>query len=99
LTIQAILFRQSGGFAGLVRGCEVTLEEIGSIDRRALDWLATAHAATPTLNPGTRDQIVYELRVTTDAGLRQFEFDEFSVPEDLADLVERLVKQSHPIPL
>ena len=100
MEIRKIRFRQSGGFAGLVRGCEVAPEDLAAAERRALDSHARAKGAgaTPASTPGARDLVVYEIELTTDAGERRIEFDEMSVPEDLGALVERLVKRSRPMP-
>jgi hypothetical protein len=98
--IRKIRFRQSGGFAGLVRGCEVAPEDVGAADRRALEGHAQGtSAATSAGASGTRDQVVYEVELETDAGNARLEFDEMSLPEDLAPLVDRLVKRSRPMPV
>ena len=96
--IRKIRFRQSGGFAGLVRGCEVAPEDLGAADRRALEGHAQdKSAAAPSGSSRARDMAVYEIELETDAGVRRFEFDEMSVPENLAALVERLKKSSRPM--
>lgn len=100
MKIHKIHFRQSGGFAGLVRGCEVAPEDVGAADRRALEGHAQGGgAALPAGASGTRDHVVYEVELETDAGKTRLAFDETSVPEDLAPLVDRLVKRSRPVRL
>jgi hypothetical protein len=96
--IRKIRFRQSGGFAGLVRGCDVAPDDLGAADRRALEGHAQGtRAAAPAGPSPARDLAVYEIELETDAGVRRLEFDEMNVPDDLAALVERLVKGSKPM--
>jgi hypothetical protein len=97
MQIRQVRFRQSGGFAGLVRGCEVAGEEIGVADRRALERHVAARSTAPAKPTGARDLIVYELEVETDAGEVRLEFDEAGAPEDLAALVDDLVARSRPV--
>jgi hypothetical protein len=96
--MRKIRFRQSGGFGGLVRGCEVAAEGLGASDRRALEGHAQAKGAGARApSSPARDLIVYEIEVDTETGVRRLEFDEMSVPADLAALVERLSKDSRPM--
>ena len=99
MKIRTLRFRQSGGFAGLVRGCEAAPGELADAERRALERYAqerTAGAA-PARNSGARDLIVYEIEIETDSGAARLAFDESSVPEDLVSLVERLQTRSRPM--
>jgi hypothetical protein len=99
MQIKNIQFRQSGGFAGLVRGAEVSADEgISETERRALERHAQGTRATPA--PGAaraRDLVMYELTLETDAGPVRLEFDEMSVPDDLTALVEELARRAKPV--
>ena len=98
MKIRKIRFRQSGGFAGLVRGCDVAPEALRAAERRSLEGHAQAKsAAAPAGASPARDLAVYEIEIETDAGVRRLEFDEMNIPKDLAALVERLVKGSKPM--
>ena len=97
MAIRKIRFRQSGGFAGLVRGCDVEFNVLDVADRTALERHARS-GQTPVAPSQARDQIVYEIDIETDAGVRRLEFDEASVPKDLAPLVQTLAKRSKPMP-
>ena len=97
LAISKIRFRQSGGFAGLVRGCDVEFDALDVADRAALERHARS-GSTKGAPSEARDQIVYEIDMETDAGVRRLEFDEASVPKDLAPLVQALAKRSKPMP-
>jgi len=96
LAIHKIRFRQSGGFAGLVRGCDVEFNELDVAFRTALERHAGS-GPTPVAPSKARDQIVYEIEMETDAGVRRLEFDEASVPKDLAPLVQALAERSKPM--
>jgi hypothetical protein len=97
MPIKNIQFRQSGGFAGLVKGSEVSSDEISVAQRRALERHAQgSRAASPAGASRARDMVVYELDLDTDAGHVRLEFDEASVPDDLAPLVEELAKRARP---
>jgi hypothetical protein len=100
MKITKIRFRQSGGFAGLVRGCEAAPEDLRAADRRALEGRAhdMSAVAAPAGASRARDLAVYEIALETDEGEKRLEFDEMSVPEDLAAPVEWLVKRSRPTP-
>lgn len=100
MTIRTLRFRQSGGFAGLVRGCEAAPGELADAECQALERHAQDKAgdSTPAGSPGARDLIVYEIELESDSGAARLAFDEQSVPEDLAALVERLQMRSRPMP-
>lgn len=85
-------FRLSGGFAGLVRGTDVTGGELSPAERRGLE--AHARKSPVSRDAGARDAQVYELEVTTAEGEWRLEFDDTTLPDDLADLVERLSARS-----
>ena len=96
MAIHKIRFRQSGGFAGLVRGCDVEFNVLDVASRAALEHHAQS-GPTPVAPSKARDHIVYEIEMETDAGVRRLEFDEASVPKDLAPLVQTLAERSKPM--
>lgn len=85
-------FRLSGGFAGLVRGTDVTGAELSPAERRGLE--AHARKSLVSRDASARDAQVYELEVTAAEGEWRLEFDDMTLPDDLANLVERLSAQS-----
>ena len=98
MEIKKIQFRQSGGFAGLVKGSETAADEISPAQRRALERLARGtRAASPAGASRARDLVMYELELDTDAGKVRLEFDEASVPDGLAPLVDELAKRARPV--
>ena len=97
MAIQKIRFRQSGGFAGLMRGVDVPASELSTAELRALEHYATGERATPPRSSKGRDMFNYELDLDTDNGPVRLEFDESSVPHQLSDLVSSLAKRSGPV--
>jgi len=98
MEIKKIQFRQSGGFAGLVRGSETSADDISIAQRRALERLAkSTRSASPPEVSRARDMVMYELELDTDAGKVRLEFDEASVPDGLAPLVDELAKRARPV--
>ena len=95
MQIKKVHFRQSGGFAGLVRGSEAPARDISDAQRKALERHAKGGASTSTASRA-RDMVVYELEVDTDGGPVRLEFDEGNVPEDLEGLVKDLSKRAKP---
>jgi hypothetical protein len=96
MPIQKIRFRQSGGFAGLMRGVDVPASELSSTELRALEHFATGPARIPAHSPNGRDMFNYELELDTDHGPVRLEFDESNVPDQLSDLISSLAKRSGP---
>ena len=97
MQISRIRFRQSGGFAGLVRGCEIAGTDLSEAHRRALERYLAAHKTAVTSSSTARDLQVYELEIDTDTGPTRLEFDESGVPDDLTALLERLQSCAGPI--
>jgi hypothetical protein len=95
VNIGKIRFRISGGFAGLVRGTDLTTEELTAEERRALDR-HLAHGEVARADHA-RDLLQYEFEAETDSGTRRIAFDEMSTPGDLADLVTRLAQRAKPV--
>jgi hypothetical protein len=97
LEISRIRFRQSGGFAGLVRGCELAGADLSAAHRRALARYLSAHTTAVTPSSAARDLQVYELEIDTDTGPMRLEFDESGVPAELTSLLERLESVARPM--
>ncbi len=96
MPIHKIRFRQSGGFAGLMRGVEVPASELSATELRTLEHYASERAAPARSSKG-RDLFTYELDLDTDDGPVRLEFDESSVPDQLSGLVSSLAKRSGPV--
>lgn len=100
MRIRKIQFRQSGGFAGLVRGSEASAEkDLSAAERRALERHAESSRTAPAPRATrARDLVAYELELDTDQGPVRLEFDESNVPEGLAPLMDKLAKRAKPVP-
>jgi len=96
MPILKIRFRQSGGFAGLIRGVDLPASELSTAELRALEHFATGPGRSPAHSPNGRDMFNYELELDTDHGPVRLEFDESNVPDQLSDLVSSLAKRSGP---
>ncbi len=107
MTIRKIRFRQSGGFAGFIRGCELAPEALDSRDRAQLErlversGLAAKGEATPAPKNASpaRDQTNFEIEIETSNGTTRHELDDLDLPPEVAPLVTLLQKHSRPIPL
>lgn len=95
MEIRSLRFRVSGGFAGVVRGTEVTGADLKPAERRALE----SHVKTGGVvrDGRARDAQVYELEVASADGPSRLEFDDQTLPDDLGALVERLSDMSRPV--
>ena len=106
MTIRKIRFRQTGGFAGLVRGCEIAPEDLSAKDRAELTRLVEKSglaekktgAAKGAAGPA-RDLVGYEIEIETDAGTAKAHLDDLDLPEAAAPLVDWLQKRAKPVPL
>ena len=56
-----ITFRESGGFAGLVRGCELDSSSLPPAAAAALDVLLAGAKAPSRASRGARDLVTYEI--------------------------------------
>ncbi|HEV7670298.1 MAG TPA: protealysin inhibitor emfourin [Thermoanaerobaculia bacterium] len=107
MTIRKIRFRQTGGFAGLVRGVELKPETLDSKERAQLERLVersglTAKgdkAAAPKPASPARDLTNYEIEIESSDGTARHELDDLDLPPEVAPLVTLLQKHSRPIPL
>lgn len=97
MDIRTVRFRQSGGFAGLIRGCEAAGDQLGAADRRALERHLKAAGKSSSTPSAARDLVVYELEVETGTGTVRLEFDEAGVPDDLTAFVDDLVSRARPM--
>jgi Emfourin len=111
MTLRKIRFRQTGGFAGLVRGCELAPKDLDTKEGARLERLlrqsglaesAPAHPAAPAQGPdrdSARDLIKYEIEIESASGTARFELDDLDLSENVALLVAFLLKHARPMPL
>ncbi len=109
MTIRKIRFRQSGGFAGFIRGCEIVPEALGNRERAQLERLIEQSGlaakgkenATPATKPASpaRDLTNYEIEIESATGTARFELDDLDLAPEVAPLVTLLQKHARPMPL
>jgi hypothetical protein len=88
-----IVFRQSGGVAGLIRGCELESDELPPDQRRRLQQLVDAcdlASLEGGRSPSARDAMTYQLRIEQPKGSVSVRFDESALPADCERLVDFL---------
>ncbi|MCP5055933.1 MAG: hypothetical protein GY937_04315 [bacterium] len=94
-----VWFRQTGGIAGQVRGCEVNGEGLDESELRELKGLVEPLTTEPpsSAESKARDVEIYEFRVEQDDGsFVNVSFDESVLTERLAPLVEFVQDRSGP---
>lgn len=95
-------FRQSGGYAGLIRGCELDTDSLPPDEAATLQSLVVQSGilqAGSGRAPDARDLLNYEITVTTDEGVHHVTFDDMTMPEAVAPLLEYLQEKAKPQPL
>jgi hypothetical protein len=94
-----IQFRQSGGFAGLRRGCELDSAELSDSDSLQLNQLVENAAIDKSVNhrcAAARDVELYDLRIIQGDRQVVLQLDEASLTPELTPLIEFLQSKSGP---
>jgi len=96
-----IRFRQSGGFTGLVRGCCIDTDALPARERDRIERLARSarslEAETPAKHAHTADLCQYEITIELGESPSKLAFDDLSVPEPIAPLLDYLLSRADPI--
>ncbi len=96
-----LTFRQSGGYAGLSRGCELDSDELSAEEREALASLLGQgehhEAAAPPSK--ARDALAYEIHVEGEDLSRTFFLDQSNTPDAVEPLIARCMREAGPRPL
>jgi hypothetical protein len=97
-----ITFTQSGGFAGLVKGCRIDTAALGPEERRELEALVEGsglEASGERFAETGRDLRHYEITIEREAGPAvRLTCDEQSLPAAAAPLVHWLATRARPQP-
>jgi len=94
-----VTYRQSGGFSGLVRGCDLDTEKMAPQEAAKLASLLERceFSEEKTTAPDARDALVHEISVVGDDGvMSSVLFDELSIPSSAGPLLEFLEVRSSP---
>ncbi len=97
-----ITFRQSGGFAGLIQGCELDTDLLSVSEAAQLQSLVEESGilqAKSQFMPEARDLFNYEITVETREGTVRVLFDDMTIPESAEELLEYLQQFAQPRPL
>lgn len=95
-----IRFRQSGGFAGLVRGTELDTAALAGPEAAELERLVAAARLASTKHTAARgaDRQQYEIVVEREGGPKvEARFDDGALSDELAALVAFLRARARPI--
>ncbi|MDJ0718909.1 MAG: hypothetical protein QNJ54_32565 [Prochloraceae cyanobacterium] len=100
-----ITFRQSGGFAGLIKGCEIDTELLSSEEAKELKSLVNqsdVFEAQSQKSPNVADAYSYQIVIETRERTHQVSFDEPNLSEEVIPLIDFLkdrsdyIKQNNP---
>lgn len=97
-----IRFRQSGGFAGQIEGCDLDTEQLSAAEGRELKRLVKQsgiRASFQRRTPQARDALVYELEIERDGAKIQARFDEPAVQPEQGPLLEFLLERARAQPI
>ena len=94
-----ITFTQSGGFAGLVKGCRVDTAALAAEERHRVEAIVVQSGLTQSgelFSETGRDLRQYEIRIERDALTVDFVCDEKSLPAAAGPLVRFLLERARP---
>ncbi|BAY09923.1 protealysin inhibitor emfourin [Calothrix sp. NIES-2098] len=97
-----VKFSQSGGYAGLIRGCELDTDSLPADEAAKLKSLVEQsgilHAQSKS-TPQARDLLNYKITIETNEGAPTVSFDDLSLPENAQPLLKYLQGCAKPMPL
>ena len=103
MTARRIRFRQTGGFAGLVRGCDLDVESLDPKQRAEVDRLITASglANAPIARPAPkgRDLMQFEITIESASGTIRADLTDLDLDDKTEPLVTFLQKRAGPVAL
>jgi hypothetical protein len=104
MSLHKVRFRQSGGYGGLVRGCELTATDMSPDEFQQLERLLNASGLTKSAAgggartpPSAADLMQYDLDIETSDGKKQVVLTDDGVDEKTQPLIEFLQKRSKPM--
>ena len=96
-----IRYVQSGGFAGLIRGCTIDAAALAPATAAVMKRMVKAAPITrlkTARTQGVADVLLHDLAIETDAGTVHLSFDDLTLPKGLKPLVAFLARRSKPLP-
>lgn len=97
-----VIFEQSGGFAGLIKGCELDEASLSPEARAGLEQIQPLQepaGKSVSCATQTRDAFQYSITVEDGGKKRTYSFGGSAVPQALQPLVRELQKCSRALPL
>ena len=92
-------FVQSGGFLGMVKGCEIDTETLPADEAKKLEGLVQASgisASSELVSDSGRDLQQYEISIEEGASKISAVFDDETLPQSAKPLVGYLRKRARP---
>jgi hypothetical protein len=96
-----ITFMQSGGFAGMLKGCTIEAADLAPEERQELESLVAASGLSESFeqfSSAGRDLRQYEIVIEQHATVQRIVCDDRSVPESARPLLAFLVARARPQP-
>lgn len=94
-----ITFMQSGGFAGMIRGCVIDTADLAADERQEVESLVAAcDDVASTASASGRDLRQIDIMIERDGAPRRIRSEERSVPESARPLVAFLAARARPQP-
>ena len=104
MSLLKVRFRQSGGYAGLIRGVEIAAADASPDEFQRLEQLVNASGLTKTAAgggartpPSAADLMQYDLDIETSAGKSHVALTDGDLDERTEPLIQFLQKKSKPI--
>jgi hypothetical protein len=94
-----IRFMQSGGFAGLLKGCEIDTTTLPAGEAKELEKLVKASGISASgtfLSNSSRDLFEYEITIKDEGSEISATFDDESLPQSAKPLIGYLKKCATP---
>ena len=95
-----VKFGQSGGYAGLRRGCELDTDSLPADEAATLQSLVEQSGilqAKSGRTPTARDLFNYDITIETSQGSHHVSFDDMTMPESVDPLLEYLQDRAKPV--
>ena len=93
-----VRYRQSGGFAGLTRGCDLDTAAMDPREGEVLgELLSAAEEKSRSVSGGTRDGLIHEITIEEGGARRKICYADPDVPPSALPLLAFLAGRSGPL--
>lgn len=97
-----ITYRESGGFAGLVKGTEIDTDSLDPTEAQGVALLVEQSGIEgdkKTVSSESRDLLQYDISIEGDTGRERLVLDSANVTEQVKPLLKYLKQRAQPRPL